>query len=312
MTKKISIITPCYNEENALYDCVEAIKNLFINDLKEYDYEHIICDNNSNTRTIDILRKISQDNKKVKVILNAKNYGSVKSTFNGIKNSDGDAVLLFYPVDMQDPPEKIPELVKIWKEGFDFVVGCRSQREEFFIMKSIRKIFYILLKKFSKNNIPLNVSDFQLVDRKIIDKMIKLNDNFPFIRTLAFEYSDNYKTIDYTWKKRKIGKSKEYLGDYISSAMKGLISVNNTPFRIILYTGISVSILSIIYGLYSFFYNIFFQTDLDKGIPTLLISILVFSGLQLLVLGFLGEYISSIHNQLKKDIEVNEKEKINF
>ena len=85
--------------------------------------------------------------------------------------------------------------------------------------------------------------------------MIKLNDNFPFIRTLAFEYSDNYKTIDYTWKKRKIGKSKEYLGDYISSAMKGLISVNNTPFRIILYTGISVSILSIIYGLYSFFYN---------------------------------------------------------
>ncbi len=312
MKKKISIITPCYNEEDALYNCTETIKNLFNNELKEYDYEHIICDNNSNDKTINILREISQNNKKIKIILNAKNYGSVRSTFNGIKNSEGDAVLLFYPVDMQDPPEKIPELVKGWEEGFDFVVGCRSQREEFFFMKSIRKIFYIILKKFSKNNIPLNVSDFQLVDKKIISKIKKLKDNFPFIRTLAFEYSDNYKTIDYTWKKRKIGKSKEHLKDYISSAMKGLISVSDTPFRIILYAGIFVSILSIFYGFFSFFYNIFFQNDLDKGMPTLLISILIFSGLQLLVLGFIGEYISSIHNQLKKDIEVNEKEKINF
>lgn len=312
MIKKISIITPCYNEENGLYNCTETIKSLFDNELKEYDYEHIICDNNSNNKTIDILKKISIDNKKIKVILNAKNYGSVKSTFNGIKNSSGDAVLLFFPVDMQDPPEKIPELVKIWSTGVDFVVGCRSEREEFFLMKSIRKFFYIVLKKFSKNNIPLNVSDFQLVDRKIINKMIRLKDNFPFIRTLAFEYSDNYKTINYTWKKRKIGKSKENLKDYISSAMKGLISVTDTPFRFILYSGMIVSIFSISYGLFSFFYNIFFQNDLDKGMSTLLISVLIFSGLQLLVLGFMGEYISSIHNQIKKDIEVNEKEKINF
>ena len=103
---------------------------------------------------------------------------------------------------MQDPPEKIPELVKKWENGFDFVVGCRDQREEFFIMKSIRKFFYIVLKKFSKNNIPLNVSDFQLVDRQIVNKFMKLRDNLPFIRTLAFEYSDNFDTINYTWKKR--------------------------------------------------------------------------------------------------------------
>ena len=310
--KKISIITPCFNEETALYNCTKEIKKLFDNELSDYDYEHIICDNNSNENTVKILREIAQNNKKIKIILNAKNYGSVRSTFNGIKNSSGDAVLLFYPVDMQDPPEMIPELVKKWNEGADFVVGCRTEREEFFLMKSVRNFFYILLKKFSKNNIPLNVSDFQLVDRKIINKMISIKDNFPFIRTLAFEFSDNYKSINYKWKKREIGKSKEFIKDYISSEMKGLISASDAPFRFILYTGMFVSIFSIIYGFYSFFYNLFFQNDLEKGMPTLLISVLIFSGLQLLVLGFMGEYISSIHNQLKKDIEVNVKEKINF
>lgn len=310
--KKISIITPCYNEEEGLIDCTKKIVELFSNELKEYDYEHIICDNNSNEKTIKILREISTINNKIKVILNAKNYGSVKSTFNGIKNSSGDAVLLFFPVDMQDPPEKIPELIKKWENGFDFVIGCREQREELIIMKTIRKFFYLILKKFSKNKIPLNVSDFQLVDKKIIDKIVKLKDNFPFIRTLAFEYSDNFDTINYTWKKRTFGKSKEPLKDYIDSAMNGLISVSDAPFRLILIVGFIVSFLSISYGVFAFFYNLFAQSGLEKGMPTLLVSILIFSGLQLLVLGFLGEYITSIHNQIKKDIEINIKEKINF
>ena len=310
--KKISIITPCFNEEEGLIDCTKKITDLFCNELKKYDYEHIICDNNSNEKTIRILREISLNNNKIKVILNAKNYGSVKSTFNGIKNSSGDAVLLFFPVDMQDPPEIIPEFIKKWEKGFDFVVGCREQREEFFFMKFIRKFFYLTLKKFSKNKIPLNVSDFQLVDKKIIDKIVKLKDNFPFIRTLAFEYSDNFDTINYTWKRRAFGKSKEPLKDYIDSAMNGLISVSDTPFRLILIAGFIVSFLSLSYGIFAIFYNLFAQSGLEKGMPTLLVSILIFSGLQLLVLGFLGEYITSIHNQIKKDLEINIKEKINF
>ena len=221
-------------------------------------------------------------------------------------------MILLFAVDLQDPPEKIVDLVKKWEKGYDFVVGCRSKREEFFLMKTIRKCFYFILKNFSKNNIPMNVTDFQLVDKKIIKKMSQLRDNFPFIRTLAFEYSDNFTTVEYTWKKRKIGKSKEFLRDYISTAVNGFISVNDAPFRLILYIGLLVSILSISYGVFSLFYNLFFENNLTKGLPTLLISVLIFSGFQLLVLGYLGEYISSIHNQIKKDIEVNEKEKINF
>ena len=112
------------------------VKKIFDNELKEYDYEQIICDNNSDTETIKILREIASVNKKIKIILNAKNYGSVKSTFNGIKNSSGDAVILLFAVDLQDPPEKIVDLVKKWEKGYDFVVGCRSDREEFFLMKN--------------------------------------------------------------------------------------------------------------------------------------------------------------------------------
>ena len=179
-------------------------------------------------------------------------------------------------------------------------------------MKSIRKFFYIVLKKFSKNNIPLNVSDFQLVDRKIINKFIKLKDNLPFIRTLAFEYSDNFDTINYTWKKRIHGKSKESLKDYIDSAMNGLISVSDAPFRLIIIAGFIVSAFSLSYGIYALIYNLIFQTNLVQGLPTILISVLIFSGLQLLVLGFIGEYVTSVHSKIKKDVEVNEKEKINF
>ena len=160
--KKISIITPCFNEEEGLIDCTKKITDLFSNELKKYDYEHIICDNNSNEKTIRILREISLTNNKIKVILNAKNYGSVKSTFNGIKNSSGDAVLLFFPVDMQDPPEKIPELIKKWENGFDFVIGCREQREELIIMKSIRKFFYSITNNFriSYSNIRIFIQNF--------------------------------------------------------------------------------------------------------------------------------------------------------
>ena len=311
--KKISIITPCYNENSeSLKECTEKISYLFSNELNDYAYEHIICDNNSDDETILALREISSKNKNVKIILNAKNYGSAKSVFNGIRNSTGDAVLLFFPVDMQDPPEKIPELVKKWENGFDFVVGCRDQREEFFIMKIIRKFFYVILKKFSKNKIPLNVSDFQLVDKKIINRFIKLKDNLPFIRTLAFEYSDNFDTVNYTWKKRRYGKSKESLKDYINSAMNGLVSVSDAPFRLIIIARFIVSAFSLTYGVYALIYNLIFQTNLVKGLPTILISVLIFSGLQLLVLGFIGEYVTSLHNKIKKDIEVNEKEKINF
>jgi len=213
---------------------------------------------------------------------------------------------------MQDPPEKIPEFVEKWEKGFDFVVGCRDQREEFFIMKYIRKFFYVLLKIFSKNKIPLNVTEFQIVDRKIVNKFVKLKNNFPFIRTLAFEYSENFDTIKYTWRKRVYGKSKETMTAYINSAMNGLVSVTDTPFRLILIIGCIISLISLSFGFFTLIDNLLFDRNLVQGIPTLLISIFVFSGIQLLVLGFIGEYVSAIHNQIKKDVEFNEKEKINF
>ena len=126
------------------------------------------------------------------------------------------------------------------------------------------------------------------------------------------EYSDNFTLVSYKWKKRNIGQSKEPFKDLVNSALNGLISVSDAPFRLTILLGFVISFLSISYGIFALIYNTFFETNLDKGMPTLLVSILIFSGVQLLVLGFIGEYISSIHKQIKKDISVNEKEKINF
>ena len=143
--KKISIISPCYNEEENITYCCNSIKELFNNKLKDYDYEHIICDNNSNDYSLKILKKIASNDNKIKILVNAKNYGSVKSTFNGLKNSSGDAVVMFFPVDMQDPIELLPEFINKWEEGYDFVAGCRKEREEFILMRAVRKLFYKIL-----------------------------------------------------------------------------------------------------------------------------------------------------------------------
>ena len=151
---------------------------------------------------------------------------------------------------MQDPPEKIPELVKNGRMALILSLVVEI-RERIFYNEINKKIFYIVLKKFSKNNIPLNVSDFQLVDRQIVNKFMKLRDNLPFIRTLAFEYSDNFDTINYTWKKRIHGRSKESLKDYVDSAMNGLISVSDAPFRLIIIAGFIVSAFSLTYGMYA-------------------------------------------------------------
>ena len=130
--------------------------------------------------------------------------------------------MLFFPADLQDPVEKIPELIEKWESGYDFVVGCRDQRDEFFLMKFVRKLFYFIINKISYNQIPMNVSDFQLVDRKIINKFDLIPDSQPFIRTLAFDYSDNYATVSYKWNKRRFGKSKEPLQALVNTAMSGI------------------------------------------------------------------------------------------
>jgi len=309
--KKISIISPCLNENVNLIDLTNSIKTIFA-ELHNYEYEHIIADNNSNQETKKILRELADKDKKIKILFNAKNFGSQMSTFNAIKFAKGDAVFLFLPSDMQDPPNLIPDFIKKWEEGYDVVYGTRDTREENFIMKNVRFAYYKIINKISLNSIPLNISDYQLVDKKILNEIIKINDNSPFIRSLPIYYTENSIGISYEFKKRKSGKSKELFRSLINTGIKGLIFASNAPFRLLIFIGFITSVFSILYGIYSLINHLFFIEDVEKGLPLLLVSFFIFFGLNLFFLGFIGEYITNIYNIVLNKNRVLIKEKINF
>jgi len=310
--KKISIVSPCFNENDNVDNCYRAIKDLFNNSLKKYDYEHIFCDNSSTDGTQEKLRDIASKDKKVKIIFNARNFGEQQSNFNGIKNTSGDAVVLYFPVDLQDPPSLIIEFIQYWEEGFDVVYGSRQNRKENFILTSFRKLFYKFINIGSQSTIPSDISDYQLADKKIVDEIKKIQDSSPFLRSLPFFITDNYKKIDYEMQKRNYGTTKFSLLSLIDYSLNGLLNVSYTPFRIILFFGLIISIISLILGIYWFFEFIIYRPDVAKGIPLIIVSLFFFSGIQTFLIGILGEYLVSIHKQVKRKEILIEKERINF
>ncbi len=166
--KTISVVTPCYNEQSCIRECYEQLRAIFAADLAGYDLEHIFCDNASTDGTVDVLREIASADPRVKVIVNARNFGPLRSTYNGVMAATGDAVLLFLPADLQDPPSLLPEFVKLWETGYEVVYGIRAQRNEPWLMRSLRTVYYRLLTQFSDLQVPPGVGDFQLVDRKVV------------------------------------------------------------------------------------------------------------------------------------------------
>jgi glycosyltransferase involved in cell wall biosynthesis len=259
------------------------------------------------------LRKIAADDKRVKVIVNSRNFGPLKSTFNGVLRSSGDAVLVMLAVDLQDPPELIPEFVKKWEEGFKIVAGSRREREEGIIMRNTRKLFYHLVLKLSYVSIPPYVGEFQLIDKVIVDKLREFDDYNPYIRGMIASCGYETIIIPYKWKSRKRGKSKLKLYHLFDIALNGLISFSNIPIRGAIVLGTLISIISLTYAIIVLIINIvFYRVIAPPGIATLITALFFFSGVNLLLLGLLGEYISAIHSQVRKKPLVIEKETINF
>ena len=311
--KKISVISPCFNEELNVKECYKAVNAVFKEYLSDYDYEHIFTDNSSNDNTVNILRKIAADDKRVKVIVNSRNFGPLKSTFNGVLRSSGDAVLVMLAVDLQDPPELIPEFVKKWEEGFKIVAGSRREREEGIIMRNTRKLYYHLVLKLSYVSIPPYVGEFQLIDKVIVDKLREFDDYDPYIRGMIANCGYETIIIPYKWKSRKKGKSKLKLYQLFDIAFNGMISFSNVPMRGAIVLGTLISITSLTYAIIMLIINIiFYRIIAPPGIATLITALFFFSGVNLLFLGLLGEYICAIHSQVRKKPLVIEKETINF
>ncbi|HYC36891.1 MAG TPA: glycosyltransferase family 2 protein [Usitatibacter sp.] len=310
--KTISIVTPCFNEEQSIRECYDTVKRIFDAELPGYRREHIFCDNASSDRTVDILRDIAAADPAVKVIVNARNFGILRNNYNGVMAATGDAVVLFMPVDLQDPPELIPTFVKHWEAGAHIVYGIRARREEPFVMRNVRMAYYQLLSRISYVDYPPNVGDYQLVDRRVIEGMKSIDDAQPFMRMMPFEVGFQAIGVPYTWRARKQGVSRNRLLHMIDQGLNGIISFSHAPVRLALWTGVLISMLSFLYTLGVLLAVTFGWTKAEPGIPTVILAVFFFGGVQLLFLGLIGEYILAIFNQVRRKPIVFERERINF
>ena len=178
----ISVVTPCYNEEANVAECYEAVKAVFDRQLPGYDHEHVFCDNASTDRTVEILKELAAKDRRVKIIVNSRNFGPFRSLFNGLMSTSGDAVVVFLPADLQDPPEVIVEFIRKREQGYEVVFGIRKQREEGWIMRSVRRVYYRLVSRMANIQIPVDVGEFQLVDRKVVEALRQCDDYYPYVR----------------------------------------------------------------------------------------------------------------------------------
>jgi len=310
--KKISVITPCFNEEDGIIECVEVVRKVFERDLPGYDLEHIFCDNCSTDNTVNILKELAATDKRIKIIVNSRNFGILKNTYNGVLNSTGDAVILFMPADLQDPPELIPEFVKQWEKGYEIVYGIRATREEGFFIRNIRHAYYRLLSKLTYVNYPPDAGDFQLIDRVVLEAMKNIDDAQPFMRIMTFDCGFRSYGISYTWRTRKHGLSRNGWINMFLQGLNGIISFSGAPLRLALISGMVLSSLSMIYAISVGILALTGMLSTIHGIPTVIVGLFFLGGVQLFFIGVLGEYILAIYNQVRRRPLVIERERINF
>ena len=310
--KKLSIITPCYNEEVNVEICAQELKKVMQEKLSGYDYEHIFADNASTDSTLEKLREIAVKDAHVKVISNSRNVGPFRNMWNAMKSATGDAVVPLLPADLQDPPSVIPELVKHWEQGFLVTYGVRANREESIIMRMARGLYYRIIKKFASAVIPLNSGEFLLADKKVIDSILVVDDQYPYIRGLIAQTGVKSASVPYTWVRRERGKSKNSFISLIDQAINGFVSTSRVPARLALLGGFLLSLLGFAYAIFTVVIVLISDGTAPVGIPTIIVGIFLLGGVQLLFLGLIGEYILSIHGQVRRTPPMFEVERINL
>jgi len=310
MQKLISIVTPCFNEEENVREVYQQVKDVFAL-IPDYRYEHIFIDNSSTDKTVSILREIAKNDFNVKVIINSRNFGVARSPYHALMQSRGDAAIVVM-ADLQDPPPIIKDLVKKWEEGYKIVFAIKEKSEESSVMFSIRQLYYNLYNKVSNIQIVTNYCGFGLYDKTILDILRKLDDPYPDIRSLIGEIGFEKAMLTYVQPKRKRGKTKNDFYNLYDQAMLGITRDSIIPLRLASFIGFSVATINLLVATGYFIYKLIYWNNFQLGIAPLVIGIFFFGGVQLFFLGIIGEYIGAIFTQVKKRPLVIEKERINF
>jgi glycosyltransferase involved in cell wall biosynthesis len=310
--KTISIVSPCYNEEDNVQECYQAVKALFDGPLQGYHREHIFLDNASDDRTVEILKQIAAQDPAVKLVVNSRDFGVFRSTFNGLKYATGEATVVMLPVDLQDPPELIPEFVALWEQGYEVIAGARSNREEGGPMRLARKAFYRLVNRLSDFEISPDVGEFQLLDRKVMEALLLHRDQYPYIRGMISSLGFRRIVVDYVWKERKRGKTKHDMFMLMDQALNGIFAFSRAPLRMCTIAGLAISVASIAFSVFSVLFYLFSPDSAPRGVTTIITALFFLSGIQMLFIGILGEYVTSIHNQVRGGPIVIERERVNI
>ncbi len=308
--KLISVVSGCYNEEENVRECYEQVKKVFA-DLGTYRYEHIFIDNASKDKTVAILREIAAKDKNVKVIVNARNFGHIRSPHPAMIQARGDAVISIVS-DLQDPPELIKVFLKKWEEGFRVVIAVKADSEESPLFFAIRKLYYELVSRLAEIDLTKNFTGFGLYDRRFIDILAEIDDPYPYFRGLVSEIGFPLAKIPYHQPVRKRGITSNNFYRLYDMAMLGITNHSKVPLRLATMIGFLVSFLSLGVAIGYFVMKILYWNSFSLGLAPLEIGLFFFGSVQLFFIGILGEYIGSIYTQVQKRPHVVELERINF
>jgi len=305
-------VTPCYNEEGNVANLAKVVAGIF-EGLPQYTYEHVFIDNYSTDNTVKILRELAAADPNVKVILNARNFGHIRSPFYGMLTVKGDAVISIVS-DFQDPPEMITQFLQKWEEGYKIVIGVKKRSRENPLMFAVRKVFYNLLAKMSDSGeSPVkNFTGFGLYDQKFMSVLRTLDDPYPYFRGMITELGFERCEIEYTQPQRAAGKTKNNFFTLYDMAMLGFTNHSKLPLRLAAFFGFFSAILSLMVAIAYFIYKLVYWDWFQVGQAPLVIGVFFFASVQLFFIGIIGEYIGAIHTQVRKRPLVIERERINF
>jgi len=304
------VITPCYNEEGNVTELHARVRDAMAR-IENCDYEHIFIDNASTDNTADLLKQIASADPRVKLIVNARNFGHIRSPMHALLEAKGEAVISIV-ADLQDPPELIPDLVARWRQGFAMVLCIKRSSAEAPLMFFLRKTYYALVERLSSITTVQNFTGFGLYDRKVVEAVRQFGDPYPYFRGMIAEIGLSMCTIPYDQPVRKRGITKNNFYALYDIAMLGIINHSKVPLRLVTGLGFASACGSFIAGLGYLLYKLIFWSQFNVGVAPLVIGLFFLGSVQLVSLGVIGEYVGAIHTHVQKRPYVIEKERVGF
>ncbi len=310
MNKLISVVTPTYNEIDNIDDLYSRLVKIW-NIYQNYNFELIVIDNASTDGTVEKLKEIAGRDKRVKVIVNNKNYGHLRSPYWAMLQAYGDAVI-FMASDLQDPPETLPLFIDQWENGCKVVLGVKPKSEANGISHYLRKLYYRVLNAISSIELVNDATGFGIYDKKVMDLIRDINDPNPYFRGLVCELGYPIKTVEFEQARRLRGITKNNLYTLYDMAMMGFINYSLIPIRLASIFGIILGGISLFMGIALLFIKFIWWDNIPLGIAPLAIGIFFLMGLMLIFIGILGEYVSAIIPYVRRRPIVIESERVNF